>query len=44
MAQEFKQLQRIYSFNIIDGYRSVAEISAELRKKIGAVLSGDQLD
>ncbi|HEU0039722.1 MAG TPA: thymidylate kinase [Verrucomicrobiae bacterium] len=44
MAQQFKRLQRIYGFNIIDGYRSVAEISAELRKKIGAVLSGHQLD
>jgi len=44
MAQQFKRLQRIYGFNIIDGYRSVAEISAELRKKIGAVLSGPQLD
>jgi len=44
MAQQFKRLQRIYGFNIIDGYRSVAEISAELRKKIGAVLTGHQLD
>src|SRR6266516_1675836 len=43
-AQQFKRLQRIYGFNIIDGYRSVAEISAELRKKIGAVLTGHQLD
>jgi dTMP kinase len=44
MAQQFKRLQRIYRFHIIDGYRAVSEINAELRKKIGAVLTGDQLD
>ena len=44
MAQQFKRLQRIYGFHIIDGFRSVVEINAELRKKIGAVLTGHQLD
>ena len=28
MAQQFKRLQRIYRFHIIDGYRSVEEINA----------------
>jgi dTMP kinase len=44
MAQQFKRLQRTYRFHIIDGYRPVDEINAELRKKIGALLTGDQLD
>jgi dTMP kinase len=44
MAQQFKRLQRIYRFHIIDGYRSVEEINAELRKKISAVLTGHQKD
>lgn len=43
MAQQFKRLQRIYGFHIIDGYRSVEEINAELQKKISAVLTGHQL-
>ena len=43
MAEQFKRLQRIYGFHIIDGYRSVEEINAELRKKISAVLAGHQL-
>jgi len=40
MGQQFRRLQRIYHFHIIDGYRGVDEINAELRKKIDAVLSG----
>ena len=43
MAEQFKRLQRIYGFHIIDGYRSVEEINAELRKKISAVLAGHQV-
>ena len=43
MAQQFKRLQRIYGFHIIDGYRSVEEINAELRKKVSAVLAGHRL-
>jgi dTMP kinase len=42
MARQFKRLQRIYGFHIIDGDRAVNEINAELRKKISAVLSGHQ--
>lgn len=44
MAQQFKRLQRIYGFHIIDGHRSVEVISAELRKKVDAVLTGHRLD
>jgi dTMP kinase len=40
MAQQFKRLQAIYGFNIIDGDRSAEGINAELRRKIEAVLSG----
>ncbi len=40
MAQQFKRLQAIYGFHIVDGDRSPDEISAELRRKIEAVLTG----
>ncbi|MDB6121540.1 MAG: Thymidylate kinase [Pedosphaera sp.] len=40
MAQQFKRLQSIYGFNIIDGDRMPDEINAELRRKIEAVLAG----
>ncbi len=43
MAEQFKRLQRIYGFHIIDGFRAVEEINAELRKKISAVLAGHRL-
>jgi len=43
MAQQFKRLQRVYGFHIIDGHRSVEAINAELRKKIEAVLTGHQV-
>lgn len=43
MAQQFKRLQRIYDFHIIDGYRGVDEINAELRKKVDAVLTGHHI-
>jgi dTMP kinase len=40
MAQQFKRLQAIYGFNIVDGDRSSEAINAELRRKIEAVLTG----
>jgi dTMP kinase len=40
MAQQFKRLQAIYGFNIVDGDRSAEEINDELRRKIQAVLTG----
>jgi len=43
MAQQFKRLQRVYKFHIIDGHRSIEAINAELRKKIQAVLTGHPL-
>jgi dTMP kinase len=42
MARQFKRLQRIYGFHIIDGHRSVEAINAELRKRMEAVLAGRQ--
>lgn len=40
MAQQFHRLQKIYGFTIVDGNLPQAEINAELRKKIQAVLAG----
>jgi dTMP kinase len=40
MQKTFRRLQRDYGFTIVDGMRSAEVISAELRKKIGAVLAG----
>ena len=40
MAQQFKQLQRTYGFDIIDGHRPVETINDELRRKTEAVLTG----
>jgi len=40
MAQQFKRLQAIYGFHIVDGDRSADEINAELQRKIEAVLTG----
>jgi dTMP kinase len=40
MAEQFKRLQAIYGFTIVDGNRSPEEINAELRRKIEAVLTG----
>ena len=39
MQAAFRQLQKSYGFNIVDGNRSVEEVSRELRKKISAVLA-----
>src|SRR5436305_3922477 len=40
MQQTFRQMQVTYGFTIVDGNRPVDAISAELRKKISAVLAG----
>jgi dTMP kinase len=40
MQKAFRQLQKTYGFTIVDGNRSVDAVTAELRKKIGAVLAG----
>lgn len=40
MAQQFRRLQKIYGFTIVDGHRSVDEISLELTHKVEAVLVG----
>jgi dTMP kinase len=40
IAEEFKRLQSIYHFEIIDGHQSVEAINAELRRKIESVLAG----
>ncbi|MCX7867167.1 dTMP kinase [Limisphaera sp. VF-2] len=43
MAEQFRRLQKIYGFHIIDGHRPIEVINAELRRKIQAVLSGRPL-
>src|SRR6476646_4787101 len=40
VQKNFKSLQHEYGFTIVDGMRSADVITAELRKKIGAVLAG----
>ena len=40
MQKTFRHLQTMYGFTIVDGMRSAAAISTELRKKISAVLAG----
>lgn len=40
MAGQFKRLQSIYGFTILDGTRSSEEINEELRRRIEAVLAG----
>jgi dTMP kinase len=40
MQAAFRQLQKTYGFTIVDGNRSVDDITQELRKKISAVLAG----
>ena len=40
MAHQFRRLQKIYGFTIVDGHRSVEEISQELTEKVDAVLVG----
>jgi len=36
----FRQLQKTYGFTIVDGNRSVDDLTAELRRKISGVLAG----
>jgi dTMP kinase len=40
MARQFHRLQKIYGFTIVDGNLPEAEINAELRRNIQAVLAG----
>jgi dTMP kinase len=40
MAGEFKRLQAIYGFTIVDGDRNPEDINVELQRKIEAVVSG----
>jgi dTMP kinase len=40
MEQQFKRLQASYGFTIVDGERSMDEVSAELQKRIESVLAG----
>jgi dTMP kinase len=40
MQRTFRQMQTTYGFTIVDGMRSTDAISADLRKKISAVLIG----
>ncbi len=40
MAQQFKRLQSIYGFTIVDGNHSPDVINAELQRKIKAVVTG----
>jgi dTMP kinase len=40
MQKSFRLLQKTYGFTIVDGNRSVDDVTAELRKKITGVLAG----
>ena len=40
MAHQFRRLQKVYGFTIVDGHRSVDEIGQELTEKVEAVLVG----
>lgn len=40
MAEKFQHLQKIYSFTILDGNRSIDEVNQELRQKTESVLAG----
>lgn len=44
VAAQFRRLQTIYGFSIIDGSRSVEAINAELEEKIGGVLASERLE
>jgi len=44
MARQFRNLQAIYGFHIIDGQRPVNAINAELRKKIESVMVGHNVE
>ncbi len=40
VAEQFKRLQSIYGFSIVDGHRPAAAIFSELQERIEAVLAG----
>jgi dTMP kinase len=40
MAEKFQYLQKIYNFTIVDGNRSVGDVTQELRQKTESVLAG----
>jgi dTMP kinase len=42
MAQQFRRLQKIYGFTIVDGNQSIDGIYTELQRKVLAVLNGHQ--
>jgi dTMP kinase len=42
LAQQYKRLQALYGFTIVDGTRSVDEVNADLRRHIELVLAGKQ--
>ena len=44
MAKEFRRMQALYGFDMVDGHKSVDEINAELRRKTEAVLAGQKLN
>jgi dTMP kinase len=40
VEEQFKHLQSVYGFTIIDGHRPAEAIFSELQQRIGAVLAG----
>jgi dTMP kinase len=42
LAQQYRRLQAIYGFTIIEGDRSIEEVNADLRHKIALVLAAKQ--
>ena len=44
MAKEFRRMQALYGFDIVDGHKSVDDINAELRRKTEAVLAGQKFN
>lgn len=42
IIEQFKRLQAIYGFDIVDGTRPIEEIHAELRRKVEKVLRGQR--
>lgn len=44
VQEQFRRLQQVYNFTVVDGDRAEAEITAELREKIQTVLAGQTID
>jgi dTMP kinase len=40
MALQFKRLQSVYGFDMVDADRSTEDVNADLRRKIESVLAG----